>query len=48
LLSEAEAIFRLTFAMVSTGLGRWKYTYSKATYVRRVAAEKMADIPHPI
>jgi len=23
-------------------------TYSKATYVRRVAAEKMADIPHPI
>lgn len=38
----------LTFAVAIPGLGRWKYTYSKATYVRRVAAEKIADIPHPI
>lgn len=47
-LFKAEAIFRLSFAIVSTGHGRWKYTYSKAIYVRRVAAEKIADIPHPM
>ena len=47
---KAETI--LVFMFGNSLLWIWqiekKKTYSKATYVRRVAAEKMADIPHPI
>ena len=50
---KAETI--LVFMFCNSPLWIWQIekknkqtTYSKATYVRRVAAEKMADIPHPI
>lgn len=45
---KAKAIFLFTFGTARAGLGRKQNTYSKATYVKRVAAEKIADIPHPI